>query len=185
MVRTPRNIPVPTALASKAAKWTRRYQASWRAATSAAIGQHQAQSGLLCAALRELAYGKCVFCESPLEVSGYLEVEHYHAKTVHQHLAFDWENLLPSCRLCNNAKGDQDHGGVAPEAGHRGPRAVLLDSSRYRPPRTRIRTSTPPVSTAHSRRFGSAISSARRCAPNARTCSAASDGGCDWCWIKV
>ncbi|MGO9262796.1 MAG: retron system putative HNH endonuclease [Bryobacteraceae bacterium] len=111
MVRTPRNIPAPEALKSKAAKWTARYQ---RILAGNVRGDWATKGArrLLCAALRELAYGKCVFCESPLEVSGYLEVEHYHPKAVHQHLTFDWDNLLPSCRLCNNAKGEQDHGGV-------------------------------------------------------------------------
>lgn len=60
-------------------------------------------------ALCGLAHGKCVYCESALEVSGYLEVDHYVAKTVAPELAFEWTNLLPACRRCNNAKGQQDH----------------------------------------------------------------------------
>jgi uncharacterized protein (TIGR02646 family) len=63
-------------------------------------------------ALRELAHGKCVFCESALEVTTYLEIEHYVAKMVTPALAFEWTNLLPACRLCNNAKGEQDHKGA-------------------------------------------------------------------------
>jgi hypothetical protein len=34
------------------------------------------------------------------------------AKTVTPALAFEWTNLLPACRLCNNAKGEQDHKGA-------------------------------------------------------------------------
>ena len=64
---------------------------------------------MLQAALRELAHGKCVYCESVLEVTGYLEVDHYVAKTVAPGLAFEWTNLLAACRRCNNAKGDHDH----------------------------------------------------------------------------
>ena len=67
---------------------------------------------VLRAALRGLAYGKCAFCESVLEVTAYLEIEHYVAKTVTPALAFEWSNLLPACRLCNNAKGEQDHQGM-------------------------------------------------------------------------
>ncbi len=135
MVRTPRNIPVPTALASNAAKWTRRYQAVLASGTRGDWATPGAKR-MLCAALRELAHGKCVFCESPLEVSGYLEVEHYHAKTVRSHLAFDWENLLPSCRLCNNAKGDQDHGGALLKPDMEDPEPYFWidpDSGRLRP----------------------------------------------------
>jgi uncharacterized protein (TIGR02646 family) len=61
--------------------------------------------------LRNLAYGKCAFCEGVLGVTTYLEIEHYIAKTVNPDLAFHWENLFPICRLCNNAKSDSDHAG--------------------------------------------------------------------------
>jgi uncharacterized protein (TIGR02646 family) len=59
-----------------------------------------------------LAHGKCVFCESPLEVSGDLEIEHYASKTLNPDRTFEWANLLPSCRLCNRSKGNLDHGGA-------------------------------------------------------------------------
>src|SRR5580658_6712901 len=62
--------------------------------------------------LRGLAHGKCVYCESALGVTTYLEIEHYVAKTVTPALAFEWTNLLPACRLCNNAKSEQDHKGA-------------------------------------------------------------------------
>ena len=67
---------------------------------------------MLSGALYSRAHGKCVFCESPLEVSGDLEVEHYVAKVVKPDLAFEWTNLLPACRRCNRSKGSQDHGNV-------------------------------------------------------------------------
>jgi len=44
-----------------------------------------------------------------LEVSSYLEVDHYVAKTVACELAFEWTNLLPACQCCNTAKGQHDH----------------------------------------------------------------------------
>jgi len=62
--------------------------------------------------LRKMTYEKCAFCESLLGVTSYLEIEHYTAKTVRTEESFDWMNLFPICRLCNNAKGAIDHGGV-------------------------------------------------------------------------
>src|SRR5262249_6078297 len=63
-------------------------------------------------AMQELAYGKCAYCECVLELTSYLEIEHYIAKTVAPARAFEWENLLPVCRLCNGKKGAIDHAGL-------------------------------------------------------------------------
>jgi len=41
-----------------------------------------------------------------------LEIEHYVAKTLRPDQAFEWTNLFPVCRLCNNSKGDIDHAGT-------------------------------------------------------------------------
>lgn len=59
----------------------------------------------------ELTRGKCAFCESLLEVTSFLEIEHYIAKTVHPGRVFEWENLFPVCRFCNGSKRNIDHGG--------------------------------------------------------------------------
>jgi uncharacterized protein (TIGR02646 family) len=59
--------------------------------------------------LSGMSLNKCAFCESRLGVSTYLEIEHYIAKTVDESKAFEWTNLLPSCRSCNSAKADNDH----------------------------------------------------------------------------
>ena len=59
-----------------------------------------------------MAHRKCAFCESRLELTAYLEIEHYWPKTVRPEQAFDWQNLLPICRICNNAKSDFDHEGM-------------------------------------------------------------------------
>jgi uncharacterized protein (TIGR02646 family) len=59
----------------------------------------------------ELTCGKCVFCESPLEVQAFAQVEHYVARTVAPDLAFEWTNLLPVCPVCNTRKGGTDHQG--------------------------------------------------------------------------
>ena len=60
----------------------------------------------------KLAHGKCAFCESLLEVTSFLEIEHYSAKTIHPGLAFEWDNLFPICRFCNGCKRDIDHNGL-------------------------------------------------------------------------
>jgi uncharacterized protein (TIGR02646 family) len=109
MVKTPRNVPEPTKLVSNRIKWTLRYQRILSAGMGGDWATRDAKH-VLSVALRQLAHGKCAFCESPLEVSGDLEIEHYTAKTVKPELAFEWTNLLPSCRLCNRSKGNLDHG---------------------------------------------------------------------------
>jgi uncharacterized protein (TIGR02646 family) len=111
MVHAPRTFPPPPQLVKHSKKWTLRFQAVLNANPPRDWATPQAKK-VLRAALRELAHGKCVYCESALEVTTYLEIEHYVAKTVNSDLAFEWTNLLPACRLCNNAKGEQDHKGA-------------------------------------------------------------------------
>jgi uncharacterized protein (TIGR02646 family) len=107
MVHTPRTLPPPPQLLKHKQRWTDRLltapQSDWATAHAKKV---------LRTALRGLAYGKCAFCGSVLEVTAYLEIEHYVAKTVTPALAFEWSNLLPACRLCNNAKGEKDHQGA-------------------------------------------------------------------------
>ena len=111
MVHTPRLLPPPSQLVKHGKRWTARFQSSLNAGRPIDWATSHAKA-ILRTALREIAYGKCVYCESALEVTTYLEVEHYVAKTVTPALAFEWTNLLPACRLCNNAKGEQDHKGA-------------------------------------------------------------------------
>jgi len=75
--------------------------------------------------LRRLAHRKCAFCESKLELTAYLEIEHYWAKTLRPEQAFDWPNLFPVCRLCNNAKSDTDHGGLLVRPDVQNPETIL------------------------------------------------------------
>ena len=53
--------------------------------------------------------GKCAYCECPLTTeSNYMEVEHFEDKHGSPDKVVLWENLLPSCKKCNGAKGTHD-----------------------------------------------------------------------------
>jgi uncharacterized protein (TIGR02646 family) len=111
MVHTPRTVPPPPQLIKHSKKWTVRFHAVLNSNPPRDWATAHAKK-VIRTALRELAHGKCVYCESALEVTTYLEIEHYVAKTVSPEMAFEWTNLLPACSLCNNAKGEQDHKGA-------------------------------------------------------------------------
>lgn len=59
-------------------------------------------------ALYDMFSGKCAFCERKVEIST-AHIEHFKPKSLHVDLTFDWNNLLYSCEVCNNAehKGDK------------------------------------------------------------------------------
>jgi uncharacterized protein (TIGR02646 family) len=60
-------------------------------------------------ALLETSGSKCAYCECNIkEESKYMEVEHFHDKHTHPEKVVEWENLLPSCKRCNVAKGGHD-----------------------------------------------------------------------------
>lgn len=46
---------------------------------------------------------KCAYCEAPLKVVAYGDVEHYRPKSIYWWLAYNYENYLASCTLCNQA----------------------------------------------------------------------------------
>lgn len=58
--------------------------------------------------LFESSHYKCAFCECKPGESSNIEVEHFEPKSIYPELAFEWDNLLPSCRKCNEAKLDFD-----------------------------------------------------------------------------
>jgi len=53
---------------------------------------------------------KCVFCEAKPAESGNIEVEHFMPKSLYPSKAFEWDNLLPVCRKCNDSKSNHDTG---------------------------------------------------------------------------
>lgn len=64
--------------------------------------------------LKKIYIKKCGYCESRLEVSGYMRIEHYRpkgrVKENEKHpgyywLTYEWSNLISSCEICNSRKG--------------------------------------------------------------------------------
>lgn len=56
-------------------------------------------------ALLKMSFGKCCFCETNVnEESKYMEVEHFHPKSLYPDEVVLWENLLPICKRCNVRK---------------------------------------------------------------------------------
>ncbi len=60
-------------------------------------------------ALLKMSFDKCCFCEGNTnEESKYVEIEHFHPKSIYPNEVVLWENLLPICKRCNAKKGDHD-----------------------------------------------------------------------------
>src|ERR1035441_9343107 len=89
MVKTPRRTPPPAPLVKNRLRWEARFQ---RLPHGSRDWATPVCKRALAAALRELAHGKCVYCESALDVTSDTEVEHYVAKTIDPSRAFDWTN---------------------------------------------------------------------------------------------
>ena len=69
-------------------------------------------------ALRDVQHSKCCYCEAKFGATYYGDVEHYRPKGAvkqseisnkeypgYYWLAYDWDNLLVSCKICNTDKG--------------------------------------------------------------------------------
>jgi uncharacterized protein (TIGR02646 family) len=60
-------------------------------------------------ALLKMSFGKCCFCETSInEESKYMEVEHFHPKSLYPDEVLLWNNLLPICKRCNVKKLNHD-----------------------------------------------------------------------------
>jgi uncharacterized protein (TIGR02646 family) len=80
------------------------------------------------AALVTMFHGKCAYCESKITVVTYGQIEHFYPKGQYVERTFQWENLLLSCDLCNNA---QHKGTRFPLDGDRNP--LLIDPTTVMP----------------------------------------------------
>lgn len=58
--------------------------------------------------LFECSHYKCAFCECIPGESSNIEVEHFAPKSIYYDKTFDWDNLLPVCRKCNESKSSFD-----------------------------------------------------------------------------
>lgn len=59
--------------------------------------------------LLKMSNSKCCYSECKLdEKSNYMEIEHFHPKSIYPDKVVEWENLLPSSKRCNGKKDDWD-----------------------------------------------------------------------------
>lgn len=60
-------------------------------------------------ALLKMTKNKCAYSEAPLNENGtYMEIDHFRCKEKYPKKVVEWGNLLPSCKTCNDTKGDWD-----------------------------------------------------------------------------
>ncbi|PWK28908.1 uncharacterized protein (TIGR02646 family) [Arcicella aurantiaca] len=60
-------------------------------------------------ALLKMSNSKCCYSECKLdEKSNYMEIEHFHAKSIYPDKVVEWANLLPSSKRCNGKKDNWD-----------------------------------------------------------------------------
>jgi uncharacterized protein (TIGR02646 family) len=100
----------PAQLIKNRTKWTTRWTNSLRDGKKIEWATYRAKLALR-DPLLAFCQGKCAFCEGTLNVTSFVEIEHYHAKTVRLESVFDWPNLFPTCSICNRRKADIDHQG--------------------------------------------------------------------------
>lgn len=82
--------------------------------------EHQVDRGVYrhqkaCAALEKLFHDKCAYCETHVTGGSEWDVEHYRPKAAvaerpdhpgYYWLAYQWSNLYPSCKFCNQGRKD-------------------------------------------------------------------------------
>lgn len=106
----------PEILTSKQEQWTNKLLD-----TISKYGEYQAiptsekdsllkhyKTDIIKKALADETHNKCAYCECFPGEAGNIEVEHFKPKSLYPELAYAWENLLPSCRKCNQSKRDTD-----------------------------------------------------------------------------
>lgn len=113
-------LPKPEILAKKADEWKGALLAantkSKRKRAEAKYHHKEIKNALV-----QMFYGKCAYCESKITHTDYGHIEHFRPKRGMRgrpDLAFDWENLLLACGVCNGAEHKSDH---FPEANEGGP----------------------------------------------------------------
>lgn len=51
--------------------------------------------------LKKESHGKCAYCEATTSVVAHGDVEHYRPKSIYWWLAYDYDNYLYACQICN------------------------------------------------------------------------------------
>ncbi len=108
----------PAVLEKKQQAWT---QALLDAATR--VGKQKAEGKYRHAdirnALNQMFHGKCAYCESKIAHVAYGHIEHFRPKSKPEFraLAFEWNNLMLSCPICNGAEYKGNHFPTPDEGG--------------------------------------------------------------------
>ncbi len=58
--------------------------------------------------MRDVYHGLCVYCESSIEHSSYVQIDHFYPKAKYMSIKKDYRNLHFSCQRCNNIKGSKN-----------------------------------------------------------------------------
>ena len=109
-----RNIPVPTHLNSN--KIQTEFDNNIKTESYSSGSKYNDNAKIVKNTLKQIYHHKCAFCEASLKNS-YGEIEHYRPKKSsnltkcdssksYYWLAFAWDNLLPSCKMCNISKSN-------------------------------------------------------------------------------
>jgi len=56
--------------------------------------------------IKAMSHKKCAYCESAIELSSYIELDHFFPQSLFPSSAYSWKNLLPCCSRCNKAKSN-------------------------------------------------------------------------------
>jgi uncharacterized protein (TIGR02646 family) len=107
MVRQRRkSIAEPKSLVRNATRWTTdlvnaRTSGNKKAITDAEgkYKKHDVKT-----ALSNLFHSKCAYCESIVDSDGTMRIDHFRPKSKYPKKCFSWNNLLPSCEICNSTE---------------------------------------------------------------------------------
>ena len=119
MIRIEKPAEVPPILLDRGVERTRQHEAEYDAGQRMFDFQNAIYGdGTVRDILRIAQHGKCCYCESKFLSTSHGHVEHYRPKGEvkqakglpiqrpgYYWLAYDWDNLLMSCQVCNTRKG--------------------------------------------------------------------------------
>lgn len=108
MIALSRNRAVPPIddhfVDNKRTEWEKELLTNQRKIKQGALEKHKFSSSrwkLAKEQLIEETHGKCAYCEAPTTMVAYGDVEHYRPKSVYWWLAYNYDNYLVSCQICN------------------------------------------------------------------------------------